>query len=256
VITGRIGPAVRVHGVPESTDPPHTRRPLAAVLFDFHGTLAQVEDPRRAVHRAAAACGVALDPMRITALADALQASGWVGHGRPHRPKIPPHLAEVWADRDLSEAAHRVAFSGIGDGIGSGIEGFGDALHDRLCDPDGWVAYPDALPALKALRAAGIPVALVSNIGFDARTVTRALGLDEYIDAYALSYEVGRCKPDPAIFTHACRLLGVEPERTLMVGDNAVDAGAVKAGCVTLVLPDSPPGDTHGLAVVLPLIID
>ena len=125
--------------MPESTDPPHTRRPLAAVLFDFHGTLAQVEDPRRAVHRAAAACGVALDPMRITALADALQASGWVGHGRPHRPKIPPHLAEVWADRDLSEAAHRVAFSGIGDGIGSGIEGFGDALHDRLCDPDGWV---------------------------------------------------------------------------------------------------------------------
>ena len=32
-----------------------------------------------------------------------------------------------------------------------------------------------------------------------------------------------------------------------MVGDNAVDAGAVKAGCVTLVLPDSPPGDTTTL---------
>ncbi len=64
---------------------------------------------------------------------------------------------------------------------------------------------------------------------------------------------MGRCKPDPAIFLRACGMLGVDPERTLMVGDTPADAGAVRAGCAALVLPASPPGARHGLGMVLDL---
>ncbi len=49
-----------------------------------------------------------------------------------------------------------------------------------------------------------MPVAVVSNIGFDLRPLCAALGFAELVDAFVLSYEVGRCKPDPAIFLQAC----------------------------------------------------
>jgi HAD superfamily hydrolase (TIGR01509 family) len=79
--------------------------------------------------------------------------------------------------------------------------------------------YADTLPTLQALHGAGVPVAVVSNIGFDIRPLCADLGIADYVSAWVLSYELGRCKPDPAVFLHACLRLGVEPERTLMIGD-------------------------------------
>ena len=116
------------------------------------------------------------------------------------------------------------------------------------------MVYPDTLPTLEALRAAGIPVAMISNIGFDVRAICAELGFGDLIDAYVLSYEVGRCKPDPAIFLRACGLLGVEPEEALMVGDTPADAGAVAAGCRALIVPAAPPGSPSGLGSVLDLL--
>ncbi|HEY0529988.1 MAG TPA: HAD-IA family hydrolase, partial [Actinoplanes sp.] len=96
-------------------------------------------------------------------------------------------------------------------------------------------------------------VAVVSNIGFDIRPHFAAWGLDSLVDAYVLSYEVGRTKPDPAIFLRACGMLGVDPERALMVGDTPADAGAVQAGCAALVLPAAEAGRCNGLAATLAL---
>ncbi len=66
---------------------------------------------------------------------------------------------------------------------------------------------------------------------------------------------MGRCKPDPAIFLRACGMLGVDPERTLMVGDSAADAGAARVGCATLVLPAARAGAVNGLRSVLDLTL-
>jgi len=97
-------------------------------------------------------------------------------------------------------------------------------------------------------------VAVISNIGFDIRAITEALGFHKYVDAYVLSYELGRCKPDPAIFRAGCDALGIEPERALMVGDTPADAGAVALGCRVYVLPAAPPGTDNGLSAVLSLV--
>jgi hypothetical protein len=60
-----------VLGVPDSsTHPPHQRRPADAVLFDFQGTIAQVEDSVDWVVAAALDCGVMLEHARAVALAD------------------------------------------------------------------------------------------------------------------------------------------------------------------------------------------
>ena len=234
-----------VHGVPLAP------RQVDAVLFDFHGTLAQVEDAVAWVVAAAAACGSRLDRGRATVLADQLVTAGRAGGPVPQR--VPPHLAEAYAERDLSQRNHRTAYTGLAATVATDVERLADALYDRLLGPEGWLPYADTEPTLRTLHEAGIRIAVVSNIGFDIRPHFAAWGLDRLVDAFVLSYEVGRCKPDPAIFRHACADLGVEPERALMVGDTPADAGAVKAGCAALVLPAAEPGLANGLGATLAL---
>jgi HAD superfamily hydrolase (TIGR01509 family) len=235
-----------------TSHPPHQpRRQVDAVLFDFHGTLAQVEDPVTWVIAAATACGAALDKGRATVLADRLVTAGRAGGPRPHR--VPPHLAEAYADRDLYEHSHRAAYIGLAATVNSDVEGLADALYERLLGPDGWLPYADTEATLRTLHDAGVKVAVVSNIGFDIRPHFAAWGLDALVDAFVLSYEVGRCKPDPAIFLRACGMVGTDPERTLMVGDTPADAGAVQAGCAALVLPAAEPGRANGLGATLVL---
>ncbi|MEV4344701.1 HAD-IA family hydrolase [Actinoplanes sp. NPDC049596] len=237
----------------ESTDhPPHRpRRQVDAVLFDFHGTLAQVEDPVTWVVAAAAACGHTLERPKATILADRLVTAGRAGGPVPSR--VPLHLAEHWSDRDLYAHSHRAAYTGLAATVATDVEGLADALYDRLLTPEGWLPYADTESTLRTLHDAGIKVAVVSNIGFDIRPHFGAWGMSALVDAFALSYEVGRVKPDPAIFLRACGMLGVDPERTLMVGDTPADAGAVKAGCAALVLPAAEPGRPNGLGATLAL---
>ncbi|MEH1100105.1 HAD family hydrolase [Micromonospora sp. CPCC 205561] len=238
-------------GADDAVRPDPSRRPVEAVLLDFHGTLAQVEEPREWVLAAAASCGVTLERMRATALADRLLTAGRAGGPPPTR--VPPRLAELWADRDLYPHAHRGAYTGLAELVDAGIEGFAEALYERVLVPEGWVPYPDTVATLAALRAAGVRVAVVSNIGFDIRPMFEAWGCADLVDAFVLSYEVGRCKPDPGIFLRACGMLGVDPERALMVGDTPADAGAVAAGCAVLVLPAAEAGRPNGLGAVLDL---
>ncbi|GIF03253.1 HAD family hydrolase [Actinoplanes siamensis] len=237
--------------MPQTTEPPQSARLVEAVLFDFHGTLAQVEDPVTWVVAAAAACGAELGLAKATILADRLVTAGRAGGPLPHR--VPPHLAEHWADRDLYERSHRAAYTGLASTVHTDVEGLADALYDRLLVPEGWLPYPDTEPTLRRLHEAGIKVAVVSNIGFDIRPHFAHWGLSGLVDAFALSYEVGRAKPDPAIFLRACGMLGVDPERTLMVGDTPADAGAVQAGCAALVLPAAEAGRNNGLGATLAL---
>src|SRR2546423_3161544 len=251
VTTGRQGrpyPVGIVPGVRE--DSPSGTTPPSAVLFDFHGTLVQVEDRGVGVRGAAAGGARALAPIGGTALADRLVAAGRAGGPPPHR--IPPHLAEVYAERDLYEHAHRAAYVGLAETVQTDVEGLPTALYERLLNPDGWLAYRDTRATLAELHARGVPVAVVSNVGFDIRPVAEALGFAGYVDAYVLSYEVGRLKPDPAVFVSACAAIGIDPEDTLMVGDTPADAGAVAAGCRDAnVLPTAPPRTANGLSAVL-----
>jgi HAD superfamily hydrolase (TIGR01509 family) len=248
--SGRPGAVGIVHDVPDR--PPHTgRRTVDAVMFDFHGTLAQVEDPITWVTAAAAACGATLDRGKATVLADRLVTAGRPGGPVPHR--VPPQLAEVWSDRDLYEHCHRAAYTGLAATVTTDIDGLPEALYERLLGPAGWLPYADTEATLRTLHDAGIKVAVVSNIGFDIRPHFAAWALEPLVDAFALSYEVGRLKPDPAIFLRACGMIGADPERTLMVGDSPADAGAVQAGCAALVLPAAEPGRLNGLGATLAL---
>ncbi|MEU6852457.1 HAD-IA family hydrolase [Actinacidiphila alni] len=208
-------------------------------MFDFSGTLMRVEPAETWLRAALAAEGVRATDEDITAYARQLEAAGALP-GSTQPDPVPPHVAPLWARRDNSAAEYRAAYLGLSRTVALPWD-VHDALHDRHLVPEAWQPYPDTERVLRALRAQGVPVAVVSNIGWDLRPVFRAHGLDGLVDVFVLSYELGTGKPDPLLFRTACEALGLPPGEVAMVGDNRVADGAAAAlGCPLLLVDHLP----------------
>ncbi|MFE9450341.1 HAD family hydrolase [Streptomyces sp. NPDC006739] len=204
---------------------------MTAVLFDFSGTLFRVESTESWLRAVLAEAGLVLPEPELAEAAQALDTAGALAGGAPPA-GLPEDLAGVWAVRDESAELHRAAYTGLSRRVPLPDPALHDALYDRHMSPAAWSPYPDAGHVLRTLGERGIRVGVVSNIGWDLRPVFREHGLDAYVDAYVLSYEHGVQKPDPRLFATACDALGVDPKKTLMVGDSRpADGGAAALGC-------------------------
>lgn len=213
---------------------------VEAVLFDFSNTLFHMVDVDTWLTRVAAATGRDLDV--AATLDDVLAAAA------------DPEVAAAQDGRDLSDGAHRAAMRTWFARV-PGLAGAEDVAVDVLRAPDTWVPYPDTAEVLDALAVRGVPVGVVSDIGWDIRGHAEVAGLTARVGAWVLSCELGVEKPDPAMFTTACRMLDVDPRATLMVGDNPVrDGGAVAVGCRAFVLPSEYRDGERGLDAVLGLL--
>jgi len=81
---------------------------------------------------------------------------------------------------------------------------------------------PDAAAVLAALRAAGLPLALVSNVALPGRLYRERLeqwGLAAPFDGLWFSHDAGSRKPAPDMLLAALARLAVEPAAAVMVGD-------------------------------------
>jgi HAD superfamily hydrolase (TIGR01509 family) len=205
---------------------------MAAVLFDFSGTLFRIESTESWLRAVLAEAELSLPETEFLQTAQALDRAGALPGGTYPVERIPEELAHVWEIRDKSAELHRAAYTGVGRRVPLPDPALHDALYDRHMTPAAWAPYPDALDVLRALRERGIAVGVVSNIGWDLRPVFREHGLDPYIDTYVLSYEHGIQKPDARLFATACAALDVDPRDALMVGDDRrADGGAAALGC-------------------------
>ncbi len=125
-----------------------------------------------------------------------------------------------------------------------------DVGVDELVAAIRFSAYPDAIPALGALRDRGLRLIVVSNWDCSLSRVLERCGLGELLDGTITSAEAGSRKPAPAIFERALELAGCEPEEALHVGDTAEEdvAGARAAGIRPLLIDrDGGGGDIASL---------
>ncbi len=92
--------------------------------------------------------------------------------------------------------------------------------------------YPDALAALEGLRARGLALVVVSNWDVSLPAILHEVGLKGMVDGVVTSAEVGRPKPQRAIFDAALALAGSARQRTVHVGDSIEHdvRGALAAG--------------------------
>ena len=89
------------------------------------------------------------------------------------RALMPPGLARQWEQRDLTPEGHRAAYAGLFREAGPPPE-VADAFYARACSPEAWYPFDDTISWLRSLHARQVPVAVVSNIGWDLRSVLTA----------------------------------------------------------------------------------
>lgn len=105
--------------------------------------------------------------------------------------------------------------------------GFADRLsaHGVAVQPDrlsarmqaGLRRDDDTVRLIEDLRAAGVPIALVSNAF--GRDCYAGFDLDALVDVVVISSEVGVRKPSRRIYAIACTRLGIDPVQAVMVDD-------------------------------------
>ena len=88
---------------------------------------------------------------------------------------------------------------------------------------DGWrqmKVFRDVRPALRALRAAGYRLAVVSNWEPSLAQTLERIGISHYFEAVVTSSVEGVWKPDPGLFRIALERLDTRAEATVSVGDH------------------------------------
>lgn len=134
-------------------------------------------------------------------------------------------------------------------------------FYDAWCAANGLPVKPGAPEILRALKAAGVPIAIASST--DSAYVTRELdeaGLLPFFDAVICGDMVTKSKPDPEIFLKAAEALGVKPADAVVIEDsyNGIRAAA-SGGMHPVMVPDTlPPTDEmRSLAeIILPSLFE
>ena len=137
--------------------------------------------------------------------------------------------AEPWGVSGQFDASEDAAFAAIKEFDGRvlarlGLRGLPDAVFRSLdasfLRPDSWHVFPDVVPALSALREAGIHTGVISNWTWRAAELLDDLGLGPLLDVVTISARVGWQKPEPEIFRRALVDAGTEPAEAVHVGDS------------------------------------
>ena len=199
--------------------------PLRAVLFDAAGTLIRTRESIGAMYARA------VRQHGAHAQADRLGRAFALAHAA-----APPMLfAEAPAsevagcERDWWREVVRDTFRRA-DASPRDFDACFEALYSGFARPEAWVTEPEVHSTLKALRARGLAIAVVSNFDHRLPQLLVGLGLAALIDALVIPSSARAIKPDPAIFQAALSLLDCPAPQAVVVGDDpARDLAAARA---------------------------
>ena len=214
------------------------RQPIRAITLDALGTLLELTPPAPRL-RAGLRERFGLEISEVEA-AGAMRAE--IGFYRSHL-----HLGRDQAGLD---ALRRRCAEVLRDTLAVPGLDLG-ALTEVLLDAIRFKPFPDAVPALRDLRAAGLRLVAASNWDVSLHEQLERTGLRPLLDGALSSAEVGAAKPDPEILLRALAIAQAEPAAAWHVGDDLeADVGAARAAGVTPVMIDR-----EGVAAVPPGVV-
>jgi HAD superfamily hydrolase (TIGR01509 family) len=111
-----------------------------------------------------------------------------------------------------------------------------EELYRELVAAEGVVVLPGARELLLGLKESGIPRAVGSSTprgNLDA--LFAATGLDALFDAVVCGTDVTHGKPDPEVFLKGAALLGLAPERCIVIEDAFAGIEAARRGGMKVV---------------------
>ena len=98
-------------------------------------------------------------------------------------------------------------------------DNFFEVAYEHFAEAGMWQLYPDVPEVLQQLRAR-FQLAIVSNFDGRLRFILQHLGISKYFAHVFISSELGADKPDPEIFRRALKLMHLDAEEVLHVGDD------------------------------------
>jgi beta-phosphoglucomutase family hydrolase len=197
---------------------------IRACLFDLDGVLTQTA----AVHRAA--WKETFDPILAEVGQPPFTDQDYLSHvdGRRRLDGVRDFLASrgmTLPEGSPDDPPQRDTVNGIGTRKNA-------AVLSRLAK-DGVETYADAVTYLRAVRAAGLPVAVVTASA-NAEAVLGAAHLTDFVDALIDGVVAAReglaGKPAPDTFVAGARALGVSPVQTVVFEDARSGVAAARAG--------------------------
>ena len=150
-------------------------------------------------------------------------------------------VMKPWVSQAYDSGASPNPIHALERGECSGAE-FEQILAARLLRVDGETVVPEGL--LRRMFAASVPVPgmydtirTLRAAGFSTALLSNSWGCDEYpradfpglFDAVVISGECGMRKPEQAIFLHAAKSLGLEPEQCVFIDDIEANVAAAAA---------------------------
>ncbi len=108
---------------------------------------------------------------------------------------------------------------------------------------------PAMLAAVRSIRDRGLKAAALTNNWSGEGDATRSL--EAHFDAFVESSVLGLRKPDPRIYTHTCRLIGVDPARAVFLDDIGRNLKAARELGMTTIKVSDPGSALAELARVL-----
>jgi len=187
---------------------PPARRP-AVIFFDVGGTLLHFNvEPSAMFARIVRDHGVAVEPDALYRAMREVEATA-------------PDLAGMGAKSEVDY--WRAYDASILRKVGTEpTPRLLDEIAERFRRELTFEPYPESLDVLRALRARGVPLGVISNASHGIIGDLQRTGVAGYFEHVVYSQAVGTAKPDPRIFREALRRFGVEPGDAWHVGDNVV----------------------------------
>ena len=210
---------------------------IRAVFFDFYGTLADWPSAEDLQQAAAAAEGIAIER---SAVASAYQtANAYLDEENARSPVRDRRQEE--RDAVFAEYERRLlADAGAADVSLDAAFRVWQRVREA---PEELQLLPDAKAVLADLRAQGITLGVISNMGLELDALLERLGVGEYLQVRATSGSAGVSKPHPRIFRLALAQAGAEPAEAVHVGDSiAADVEGARGAGITPVFVQRAPG--------------
>jgi putative hydrolase of the HAD superfamily len=98
-------------------------------------------------------------------------------------------------------------------------DNFFEAAYEHFAESGVWELYPEIPDALKQLQPR-FQLAIISNFDARLRLILQHLGISRFFTHIFISSEMGADKPDPEFFRRALKLICLEPNEALHVGDD------------------------------------
>ena len=98
-------------------------------------------------------------------------------------------------------------------------DNFFEVAYGHFAEAGVWELYPEVPEVLEQLRPR-FQLALISNFDGRLRFILQHLGISNYFSYTFISSELGADKPNPEIFRHALKLMRLNANEVLHVGDD------------------------------------